>query len=74
MEPTETSDAGFLKSLSPGVPSFRRHRDAQVYLLNFKKNREALTKKLFKIYNEKVFDSEVQYESNEISFSPVSLP
>uniref|UniRef100_A0A914WIY8 SprT-like domain-containing protein n=1 Tax=Plectus sambesii TaxID=2011161 RepID=A0A914WIY8_9BILA len=47
----------FLRSLSPTCPTDNRHRDAQFFLgKSFKKNRIDLCAKLFRIYNETIFD------------------
>ena len=50
---------GFLASLSEGVPIANAHPDAKKYRIDFKSNKEALCKYLFKSYNEKVFDKKL---------------
>lgn len=58
-DPQLSGDTEFLKSLSPLIPEYRRHPDANVYLQQFKKNRLGLVDRLYLIYNRKVFDTKV---------------
>ena len=52
----------FLKSLSHGLPMERCDSVALRFVKNFAKMREELTVKLFKIYNETVFDNKVSLQ------------
>nr|SVE89188.1 EOG090X0464 [Daphnia sinensis] len=56
------SQRSFLASLSPEVPQDCRHADAIPYIKNFRKNRDELTNRLFKIFNEGIFHSHFQTE------------
>jgi hypothetical protein len=47
----------FLGSLSADTPTGRCHPEAQYYKTNFKKTKEELCRKLFSLYNDKVFDN-----------------
>lgn len=59
---TVSYEEHFLRSLSPTFPAESRHRDSEFFHgKSFKKNRSDLCAKLFRIYNEKVFDSQVNY-------------
>lgn len=49
----------FLESLSNTVPINQAHQDAKKYRLNYKNYKEELCKKLYKLYNEKVFDNKL---------------
>eukprot|EP00105_Crassostrea_gigas_P013351 XP_011429648.1 PREDICTED: acidic repeat-containing protein [Crassostrea gigas] len=49
----------FLKSLSIDTPDDHADREALRFSKNFKKMKEDLTKKLFKIYNDTVFDNQL---------------
>ena len=50
----------FLASLSTSVPQECRHPDAAPYIKSFKKHRDELTYRLFKLFNEKVFNNYFQ--------------
>lgn len=55
----------FLRSLDTKIPTGQlRHPDAHQYIVNFKKMKESYVKKLFRLFNEKVFD-----EKLPVSFS-----
>lgn len=43
-----------------GIPSGQCHPEAQYYKSNFRKKKEELCSKLFKMYNDKVFDNKVR--------------
>ncbi|XP_011684601.1 PREDICTED: uncharacterized protein LOC105447960 isoform X2 [Wasmannia auropunctata] len=61
-ESTMTKSVGyksFLASLSDTVPMNNVHPHAKKYRLNYKKNKEELSKKLYELYNEKVFDNKL---------------
>nr|SVE74109.1 EOG090X0464 [Daphnia barbata] len=47
----------FLASLSSEVPQERRHADTIPYIKNFRKTRDELTIRLFKMFNEKIFNN-----------------
>ncbi|XP_061185055.1 uncharacterized protein LOC133193096 [Saccostrea echinata] len=49
----------FLKSLSMGTPENRCDREALRYSKNFKKMKEDLTNRLYKLYNETVFEKKL---------------
>ncbi|XP_025986841.2 uncharacterized protein LOC105195266 isoform X2 [Solenopsis invicta] len=49
----------FLTSLSNTVPMHRAHPNATKYRLHYKNNKEELCKKLYGLYNEKIFDNEL---------------
>ncbi|EFN62275.1 Acidic repeat-containing protein [Camponotus floridanus] len=49
----------FLTSLSSTIPISNTHPDAQKYRLDYKNNKDELCKKLYKLYNEKVFDNQL---------------
>lgn len=49
----------FLASLSNTVPMNHVHPDAQKYRLDYKNNKEELCKKLYELYNEKIFDNKL---------------
>ncbi|CAH1378951.1 unnamed protein product, partial [Tenebrio molitor] len=49
----------FLASLSASVPDRECDGSALVYRNNFKQHRATLARKLFKLYNEKVFNNSV---------------
>ncbi|XP_057381437.1 germ cell nuclear acidic protein-like [Daphnia carinata] len=61
-QPPCESQRTFLASLSPEVPQDCRHADAIPYLKNFRKNRDELTNRLFKIFNEGIFHNHFQAE------------
>ncbi|KAL1491023.1 hypothetical protein ABEB36_011682 [Hypothenemus hampei] len=54
---TRTKTYTFLESLSATVPINKCDFTARVYRNNFKGHREELTRKLFQIFNEQVFDN-----------------
>lgn len=54
-------DRDFLASLSQNFPSYRSHPEAEIFRNDFKRNRETLVTKLFKIFNENVFEKKVKY-------------
>nr|SVE75680.1 EOG090X0464 [Daphnia hispanica] len=54
------SQRSFLASLSSEVPPDCRHADAIPYMKNFRKKRDELTNRLFKIFNEEIFHSHFQ--------------
>nr|SVE78787.1 EOG090X0464 [Daphnia lumholtzi] len=56
-QPPYESQRSFLASLSPEVPEDCRHEDAIPYIKNFRKKRDELTNRLFKIFNEGIFHS-----------------
>lgn len=47
----------FLASLAGSVPMEESHSDAKKYKLDFKNKKEELSKKLYKLYNENVFNN-----------------
>nr|SVE75050.1 EOG090X0464 [Daphnia dolichocephala] len=47
----------FLASLSSEVPQERRHTDTIPYMKNFRKTRDELTIRLFKMFNEEIFNN-----------------
>ncbi|XP_015431922.1 PREDICTED: dentin sialophosphoprotein [Dufourea novaeangliae] len=49
----------FLASLSENVPLANAHPDAKKYRTNYKNNKEDLSKYLYKLYNDKVFDTQL---------------
>ncbi|XP_077264971.1 uncharacterized protein LOC143898972 isoform X3 [Temnothorax americanus] len=49
----------FLASLSNTVPMSQAHPNAKKYRLDYKNNKEELCKKLYELYNEKVFDNKL---------------
>ncbi|KAK2584723.1 hypothetical protein KPH14_007056 [Odynerus spinipes] len=49
----------FLASLSDSVPIGIAHPDARKYRVTYKNNKEELSKHLYKLYNEKVFDKKL---------------
>lgn len=49
----------FLASLSQKVPLTDVHPDAKKYRLHYKNNKENLCNYLYKLYNEKIFDSKL---------------
>lgn len=49
----------FLASLSSTVPMSNAHPDARKYRSDYKTNKEALCKVLYKLYNERVFDDKL---------------
>lgn len=49
----------FLESLSNTIPISQAHQDAKKYRLDYKSYKEELCKKLYKLYNEKVFDNKL---------------
>ncbi|KYN34813.1 Acidic repeat-containing protein [Trachymyrmex septentrionalis] len=49
----------FLASLSNMIPMYEAHTDAKKYRLDYKNNKEELCKKLYQLYNEKVFDNKL---------------
>ncbi|XP_011140001.1 uncharacterized protein LOC105183501 isoform X2 [Harpegnathos saltator] len=49
----------FLASLSSMVPMNNSHPDAKKYRSDYKNQKEELCKKLYKLYNEKVFDGQL---------------
>ncbi|CAK9819469.1 Germ cell nuclear acidic protein [Anthophora plagiata] len=49
----------FLASLSESVPINSAHPDAKKYRLNFKNNKDDLCSRLYKLYNEEVFDKKL---------------
>ncbi|XP_031622795.1 titin-like [Contarinia nasturtii] len=53
---------GFLKSLDVQSSMFLCHPDAKKYRENFKPHKEELTNILYKMYNEKVFDSKLNVD------------
>ncbi|XP_020289260.1 uncharacterized protein LOC109857403 [Pseudomyrmex gracilis] len=54
-----TNYKSFLASLSNTVPIHNAHPDAKIYRLNYINSKEELCKKLYKLYNEKVFDNKL---------------
>nr|SVE82430.1 EOG090X0464 [Daphnia magna] len=61
-QPSCESQRSFLASLSPEVPQDCRHADAIPYIKNFRKNRDELTNRLFKMFNEGIFHRHFQTE------------
>jgi hypothetical protein len=51
-----------------GTPNGRCHPEAQYYKINFRKKKEELCSKLFKMYNDKIFDNKVR-DRNELQVS-----
>jgi len=49
----------FLESLSNMIPINQVHPNAKKYRLDYKNNKEELCKKLYDLYNEKVFDNKL---------------
>ncbi|XP_012543429.1 uncharacterized protein LOC105840891 [Monomorium pharaonis] len=49
----------FLASLSNAVPMYHAHPNAKKYRLDYKNNKEELCKKLYELYNEKIFDNKL---------------
>ncbi|KYN10507.1 Acidic repeat-containing protein [Trachymyrmex cornetzi] len=49
----------FLASLSNTIPMFEAHPNTKKYRLDYKNNKEELCKKLYQLYNEKVFDNKL---------------
>ncbi|XP_011868096.1 PREDICTED: uncharacterized protein LOC105562139 isoform X2 [Vollenhovia emeryi] len=49
----------FLASLSNTVPMTRAHPDAKKYRLDYKSRKEELCKKLYELYNERVFENKL---------------
>ncbi|XP_071559407.1 uncharacterized protein [Temnothorax nylanderi] len=49
----------FLASLSNTVPMSQAHPNAKKYRLDYKNNKEELCKKLYELYNEKVFNNKL---------------
>lgn len=45
--------------MSSTIPISDTHPDAQKYRLDYKNNKDELCKKLYKLYNEKVFDNQL---------------
>ncbi|CAM1308735.1 ACRC (predicted) [Pycnogonum litorale] len=64
-----TDCANFLSSLSPIVSRDRQHPDARKYTKRFKSGREELSKRIYKIFNEHVFDEKLA-EDMEIIWKP----
>ncbi|XP_062566615.1 germ cell nuclear acidic protein-like [Saccostrea cucullata] len=58
-EEKEEPKYNFLKSLSTDTPEDRCDREALRYTKNFKKMKEDLTNRLFKLYNETVFENKL---------------
>ncbi|RLU16154.1 hypothetical protein DMN91_011914 [Ooceraea biroi] len=59
---SDTASKSFLASLSSTVPTNCVHPDAKRYRSNYKNNKEALCKELYRLYNEKVFDNKLPQE------------
>ncbi|KYM89459.1 Acidic repeat-containing protein [Atta colombica] len=49
----------FLASLSNTIPMYEAHSNAKKYRVDYKNNKEELCKKLYQLYNEKVFDNKL---------------
>ncbi|XP_018398780.1 PREDICTED: acidic repeat-containing protein-like [Cyphomyrmex costatus] len=49
----------FLASLSNTIPMYEVHPNAKKYRLDYKNNKDELSKKLYQLYNEKVFDNKL---------------
>ncbi|XP_046329101.2 dentin sialophosphoprotein-like [Haliotis rufescens] len=49
----------FLQSLTADLPDHRRHPDASTYVKQFKKYKMELTQRLYKLYNQTVFDQKL---------------
>ncbi|XP_046556746.1 acidic repeat-containing protein-like isoform X1 [Haliotis rubra] len=49
----------FLQSLTSNLPDHRRHPEASTYVKQFKKYKMELTQRLYKLYNQTVFDKKL---------------
>ncbi|XP_067661493.1 germ cell nuclear acidic protein-like isoform X2 [Haliotis asinina] len=49
----------FLQSLTANLPDHRRHPEASTYVKQFKKYKMELTQRLYKLYNQTVFDKKL---------------
>ena len=56
------SAPSFLSSLSTSVPLYSVHPDSRIFRQNFKDTKEALCKKLFALYNERVFETKLPHD------------
>nr|CAG4642430.1 EOG090X0464 [Evadne anonyx] len=56
---SQVATESFLASLSVDLPENRRHSDAVPYVKSFRKLRTELTHKLFKLFNEAVFQNQL---------------
>lgn len=52
--------SSFLSSLSVNHPAESRHPEAPPFIRSFKKTRDELTRRLFELFNETVFDNQLQ--------------
>ncbi|RZB38782.1 acidic repeat-containing protein-like, partial [Asbolus verrucosus] len=60
---SDTGCDNFLASLSGSVPISRCDMSALIYRTNFKKHRDHLAAKLFKLYNESIFDNAIPQDT-----------